>query len=388
MSINRLSNKIASSATGAINDLARRKKDAGQRVYNLSVGEPVLPGSEFMAQAAARAVRAGQTRYAPIAGLPELRAAAAAWQNRTYGTNYATEQAFVTCGGKFGVYLLCQTLLNPGDEALIIAPYWVSYGALVKMAGGRPKIISTDESAGFKVSASAIAASCGAKTKILFLNSACNPTGVVYSRDELAAILAAAKKKNLTVVSDEVYGGLVYEGEYVSCGSFPEYQENVAVIQSCSKNFAMTGWRVGFVFAAEPIIAALTSWQSQTITGTATVSQAVAAAVLERAEKINRDVRDKMKARRDVFVVEFNRLFPKPITPPASALYVFAPLRAFGVKEADSEKFCRRVLEKLNVAMVPGAAFGQEGYARLSFGLPETEIIKALQALSLIQGKS
>ena len=381
------SNKVQASATGAINDLAEQKTRAGVRVYNLSVGEPVVPASEFMAEAAARAVRDGQTRYAPIAGLPALRQAAAEWLNKTYVANYASPQTLITCGGKFGIYLLCQTLLSAGDEALIISPFWVSYSTMVKMAGAEPKIITTEEKSGWKISAAGIESACNLKTKVLFLNSANNPTGAVYSRAELGAILAVAKKNNLMVISDEVYSGLTYEGEYVSCASFPEYQDNVAVVQSCSKNFAMTGWRVGFVFAPESVIKSLVPLQSQTITGTSTVSQAVALAVLGQAVGINSAVRDKMKARRDLFISEFNRLFKQAISPPVSALYAFVPLTVFAAKETNSQNFCGQVLEKFNVALVPGAAFGQEGYARLSFGSPENEIIEALSALALVQGR-
>lgn len=382
MSANQLLSKIKTSATAAIHDLAEQKKRAGERVYNLSVGEPILPSPPFLAEAAAAAVKEEKTRYAPIAGLPELREAAARWLNQTYGTDYAAEQTLVTCGGKFGIYLTCQTILKPGDEVLVIAPYWVSYPAMIKLAGATAKIISSSSDRGFRVSARDIAGACTAKTKLLFLNSACNPTGVVYNRGELAAILALAKEKNFLVVSDEVYSGLIYDGEYVSCGSFPEYREQALVAQSCSKNFAMTGWRVGFVFAPSSIMPALTALQSQTITGTSTISQAVAIAALSQADIFMERVRKQIKVRRDAFVSQFNKLFPRPIAPPASALYAFIPLPAFGTAVKDSETFCYRALEQCNVAMVPGKAFGVEGYARCSFGLPEQEIKEALARLA------
>lgn len=382
MSANPSLSKIQTSATGEIHDLVQQKKRAGERIYDLGVGEPIAPPSVFLVEAVAAVLGREQMRYAPVAGLPELRLAASDWLNRTYRTDYAADETLITCGGKFGLYLVGQTVLKPGDEALVIAPFWVSYPVIVQLAGAEVKLVSTSAHSGFKATADDITRVCSERTKILFLNNGCNPTGAIYNRDELAGILAVAEDKNFLVVSDEVYGGLTFEGEYPSCGSFPEHRERVVVIQSCSKNFAMSGWRVGFVFAPQAIIKELVKLQSQTVTGTATMSQLAAAAVLPYADEVTGEIRRLMRNRRDFFVSGFNNLFSSKLVPPASALYCFIPLSAFGAKNSDSAAFCRRVLEQFNVAMVPGRSFGQEGYVRSSFGSPESELKAALERLA------
>lgn len=374
---------IPPSVTVAINSIAQQKKKAGQRIYNLSAGEPIVNTAHYLKQAALEAIEKGKTLYPPVAGLDELRTAAFEWMNKLYKTSYSMNTTLVTCGGKFGIYLSLQALLNEGDEVVIIAPYWVSYPSMVQLFGGKPVFVDTSEQNGWKVDVGDLEKAFTSRTKLLILNNGSNPTGVLYTQDELCAILELASRYNVLVLSDEVYSGLAYDShEFVSCGSFPEYQENVLVIQSASKNFGMTGWRVGFVFAPEKILKVLTTLQGQSITGTSIVSQWAALAAFKQSAQIMAEIKDEMQKRRDLFVDAFNKLFNASYKAPLSAFYAFIPMTAFSDKETDDVKFCGKVLEQAGVAMVPGTAFGKPGYVRFSFGETPNELTAALKVLA------
>ncbi|MEK7623471.1 MAG: aminotransferase class I/II-fold pyridoxal phosphate-dependent enzyme [Patescibacteria group bacterium] len=373
--------QLESSATMVMNNMAMEKKAHGERVYNLSAGEPILPAHPAIAKAAREAIEQGKTLYPPVAGIPELRRVAAQWMRNQYGTRYEVANTLVTCGGKFAIFSALQAFIKPGDEVIIIAPYYVSYPSIIRLFGGIPKIVHTDP-AHWKATADQIEAVCTNKTRMLILNNGSNPTGVLYSRQELKVILAVAKKHNLMTISDEVYSALVYEGEYVSAGSFPEFHDNLLLVQSCSKHFAMTGWRVGIVFGPEQAIKILANIQGQSTTGTSSVSQWAAVAAFTNADEISSTVREAMRKRRDTFVKTFIELFSCSLPSPASALYSFIPLSSFGTAEKSSVVFCERMMREANVALVPGLAFGAEGYARASFGASESELVEALRALT------
>ena len=249
------------------------------------------------------------------------------------------------------------------------------------MFGSVPVIIDTDENDDWKLDVKELEGSITKKTKILLLNNASNPTGVLYTREELKEILDVAKRHNIIVISDEVYSGLVYDGEFVSCGSFEEHRDHTFIVQSCSKQFAMTGLRVGFVFGSEEIISTVINLLGQTISGVTTISQYAALAGFKHRNDIAPLVRSEMKKRRDVFVNTFNKLFSSKISYPASALYCFIPMSAFGVEGQDSVEFCKDVLNNTNVAMVPGIAFGKEGYIRCAFGENEEELKEGLEKI-------
>ena len=361
--------RVESSATLTINSLVLKKKAAGERVYNLNAGEPIMPAPEAVIEAVLKAMREGKTQYPPVAGIPELRSAAVEWMNLKSQTEYRLEQCLITCGGKFGLYALFQALLNPGDEVLLAAPYWVSYPSLVRIFGGLPKIVSTMETSGWKVTVNALEKLVSPRTKIVIINNATNPTGALYNRSELKDILAFAEAHDLLVISDEVYSGLVYDNnEFISSGSFTEYQDRVVVVESCSKHFAMTGWRVGLGFGPKEIIDILTTIQSQSTSGTASISQWAALAAFRQAEVLASNLRAEMQRRRNALVNALASAFqPAPPSPPAS-LYLFVSLKALGVDEQNSAVFCERLLDQAGVALAPGAAFGQDGYVRFSFG--------------------
>lgn len=370
-----------------INGLAQAKAARGERVYNLSAGEPMVATHQAVVAAAAEAMRDEKTHYPPVAGIPELRRAATEWMRTKYGANFVPEQCVVTCGGKFGIYAVCQALIEPGDEAIMLAPYWVSYTGIVQLFGGKSVIVRASEATGWKAQLSDLEKVFSKKTKLLFINNAGNPTGALYSRDELAAILALAKQHDVVVVSDEVYSGLTYEGEFASAASFPEYADRVVLIQSCSKHFAMTGWRVGFMFGPSELVKIVTMLQSQSTTGTSSISQWAALAAFEHADEIIPTVNAAMRERRDALVDSLKSEFGVMVVTPAAGLYVFVSLTALGVTEADSAAFCKRTLEEGNVALVPGSAFGQEGYVRLSFGATVSELVASIRALAVFLQK-
>jgi aspartate aminotransferase len=222
---------LEKSATVMIHTLAQQKMASGIRVYNLGAGEPILPANKLIMKAVVRAMQQGKTLYPPVFGISKLRQSASEWMNTTYDCSFGPENCLVTNGGKLGIYLLLQLILQDGDEVIIASPYWVSYPAITRLFGGSPVIVETKESDGWKLTADTLNQACSSKTKILILNNGANPTGVLYSRDELESILNAAKKHNLLVISDEVYSELTYDNHsYVSCGSLASDTDNVIVI--------------------------------------------------------------------------------------------------------------------------------------------------------------
>ncbi|MGB7978353.1 MAG: aminotransferase class I/II-fold pyridoxal phosphate-dependent enzyme [Chlamydiales bacterium] len=356
------------SATGAISSKAQEMRGRGIRVYNFAAGDPVLQNHPLLIEAAQTALRDGYCPYAPIAGLIDLRLAAAHWMNRRYKSSFILDEAVVTAGGKFGIYAALQILLKEGDEAIIPSPYWVSYPEMVRMASGTAVFVQTR----WKLTPEQLREAITDKTRVLILNNGCNPTGVLYSRSEIAALLKIAIRADLTVISDEVYSELVYDGaEYVSCASFPEYRSNLLIIESCSKNFAMAGWRVGFAFGPQKLISELIALQSQSTTGASFFSQKIALAALKHSDEIGAYVRSAMDRRRKLFFETYNRLMKPSVELPQAAVYYFIKVDR-----------CEEILEKAHVALVPGEAFGVDGYGRLDFTETEEEIVQGLEALS------
>lgn len=375
--------KLNESATVAINSLAKQKIAAGINIFNLSAGEPELMPHPIIVDAALQALKQGKTLYPPVAGIPELKQAASQWMNHEYQCNFTADQCVVTPGGKFAIYLLLQYLLKPADEVIIPAPYWVSYPSITELFGGKACIVPTRAEQGWKLTPEQLITVCHTRSRILILNNACNPTGALYSREELQALLAVAKQYDLWVISDEVYSGLCFDDKpYVSCGAFAQHRERVIVVQSCSKSFAMTGWRVGFTFAPPTIIQALTILLGQSTSGTATLSQWAATAALQHSTLVNSYVNGELKKRRNALVNAFNTAFNLQIAAPLSSLYLFVSLPTLGVNELSSQRFCERALAEANVATVPGIAFGQEGFVRLSFGADPERLTQAVAALA------
>lgn len=385
--------KLQASATVVINSIAQAKKAAGERVYNLSVGEPKMVTPQLVRDAACAFIQKGEIPYPSPAGLPKLRDAACSWMNSNYKTSYTQNECIVTTGGKFAIYLLLQYLCGKNSpikdtpeqvvEVIIPAPYWVSYPAITNIMEGKSVVVKTTEVGGWKLTPELLNSVVTKNSKILILNNGVNPTGAIYSREEMKALMYAAHKSGLTVISDEVYSGLIYTGdEYVSCGSFPEYKDNVIIVQSMSKSFSMTGWRVGYIFANKGIIDVMSALSTQSTTGVSLIVQHGAIAAFENADTINQAINTEMKARRDEFVRAFKKHFNAELETPKATLYVFASLDSLGIKGLTDDEFCIRALEEANVASVPGSSFGQPGYIRFSYGSDMEDLDGGLENLA------
>lgn len=375
--------QVPASETITINTLAAEKRARGEHVFNLSAGEPMMPIAAPVALGIIKALKDNKTQYPPVSGIPELRKASSDWMNKYYGSSFDMASTLVVPGGKFALFILFQALLKPKDEVIILAPYWVSYPTMVEIFSGRPKIVQSTEKSGWKVKIEDIKKAITSKTKMLIINNGGNPTGALYNAKELKEILAIAYKHDVLVISDEVYSGLVYDNKkYVSCASFKEYKDNLIVVHSCSKNFAMTGLRVGFVFADPIIVKALSGLVSQSTSGVTSVVQWGALEGFKNAEKIISKINKEMQKRRDVFMKEFNKSFGTKLVAPSSGLYAFISLKAMGWKDDNSGEFCKSAMQDANVAVVPGGAFGKEGYVRFSFGEKPAVLVAGIKALA------
>ncbi len=373
-----MTNDSRVSATVAIHSMAVEKRARGETVYNFAAGDPILPSHPKVVQAVEEAIRTQMILYPPVAGLPELVSLCCRWMNEQHLCTYTEKNALVTAGGKFVLFAAMLHLLKEGDEVLIPAPYWVSYPQIAKLFKATPIFLQTLENNKWKLTPQVLKQHITARSKMLILNNAGNPTGVLYTKEELQELLEMASKHGIFVISDEVYSQIVYDANaFISCGPL---SDDVLVVQSCSKNFAMTGWRVGFAFGPEKLIASLTALQSHSTTGPSIVSQWAAIAAFKNQAEISRGVKDAMRERRDVFFETFNALFSCRLEKPSSALYAFIPLSIFGTS-ASSSAFCKEVMQKANVACVPGDAFGKEGYVRMAFCEEKKMLRQGLQAL-------
>jgi len=374
---------ISASATVTINALAKEKRLKGEKVYNFAAGDPVLMNHHCIINKAIGHIEKGCCPYPPVEGIPELRSLVAAWMNASYQTQFSKDNVLVTCGGKFALFAIIYSILESNEEVLIPAPYWVSYPDIVQMAGGKPKIVPTCSDNGWKLTPHDIVRHATKNSKMLIFNNACNPTGVLYTKQEISDILTVAKNYNLVVISDEVYSGLTYdEPGFISCGSFSEHTERVIIVQSCSKNFGMTGWRTGFVLGPENVIKKLAILQSQSTTGVSIASQWAAVGALENAEKVNFYVKEAMRRRRDLFVENYNSLFSTQLAEIKSGLYAFVSLDSMGISHTtDSIDVCEQLIASDNIALVPGTAFGVDGYVRFAFSESEEDIHEALHVL-------
>lgn len=364
--------EVKNSGTVSIYSKVLEKKLKGETVYNFSAGDVILKNHPVITSAASEFIHNEAITYPTSQGDSRLRQKVAEWLNESCQTSYDLTEVIVTPGGKYALYTLLFTLLSPNDEVLICSPYWVSYPELVRMNGGISKIIKTKKDENWKLFPKMIRDNLSSRTKFLIFNNGCNPTGTIYSREEVKAILETAKEAGLIVLSDEVYSGLVYEDTYTSCGTFEEHKEHLFIIQSCSKNFAMSGWRVGFGIGPAHTIQKTIPFLSQTTTGVSTVSQQAALAAITHFKDVNAYVKSTMESRRTIFFDTLNHLFSLELEKSPSAIYSFVSLHELGVKHTDSVKFCMDAMNKENVALTPGIYFGQEGYVRFAFSdLPE-----------------
>ncbi len=373
--------QIKPSATLAMNARTLELRAQGVAVTSLAVGEPDFPTPKHIQEAAHRAIDEGFTRYTAVPGIPELRSAVTEYYQRCYGVRPAPEAVIVANGGKQVLYNLFLALLNPGDEVLIPAPYWVSYPDMVRLVDGIPVFVSAPARQGFKITVDALEAARTPKTRILLFNSPSNPTGACHSGEEADRIARWALEHNLFVISDEIYDQLVYTpSQPVSlAGWWEKYPEHFAIVSGLSKSFAMTGWRVGYALAHPDLIRKLSQIQGQTTANICSISQKAAVAALTGSYDCVAEMRQAFQRRRDLAHAEIAS-WPGVICPkPDGAFYLFADISArFTPQLPDAAAVCGFLLEKARVALVSGEAFGAPNCIRFSYAIADDALMDAL----------
>ena len=375
---------ISPSPTLAVDAKAKKLKSEGKDVFGFGAGEPDFDTPEFIKEACIKAIEAGKTKYLPSAGLPALREALAAHYAKRRGISYNASNFIVSPGGKFSCYLAIMSVISPGDEVIIPAPYWVSYPEMVKLAGGTPVYVKATDAADFKVTVQQLESVCTPKTKLLILTSPSNPTGAVYSAQELKEIMDFAIARDILVMSDEIYSTLVYDGvEAISPASLSEEaKEHTIVVSGFSKAFSMTGWRLGTLCAPDAIAKAVANLQSQTSSNATSFAQYGALAAMENEALADAAVAEMKKSfdRRRLMLLEgLNAIDGVFCRRAQGAFYLFPNISSFGMASVD---FCAKLLEEKLVAVVPGSAFGSDENVRFSYAVSDETIQKGIERMT------
>ncbi len=374
---------LSPSMTIAISTLARELKEEGKDILSFSAGEPDFDTPQIIKDAAIDAIERGFTKYTAVAGIPELLDAISNKLKRDNGLEYSRNQILVSNGAKQSLFNLTQTIIDDGDEVIIPAPFWVTYPELVKYAGGKPVIVHTDEKRGFKLTPEQLQAAISSRTKLLILTSPSNPTGSVYTKEELRALGEVLKGTQILIASDEMYEKLLFDGtEFVSTASISEdmYQRTIT-INGLSKSVAMTGWRFGYLASSsKELIAKMVSLQSQSTSNINSITQKAAIPALngEVDDDIER-MRMAFEGRMHEAVELFNNIEGLSVLRPKGAFYLFVNIKDVS---DDSIEFCKELLQRYGVAVVPGIGFGSEGYFRFSFA---TDIVTIREGIRRIE---
>jgi len=365
-----------------MNARALELKSQGVDVIALTAGEPDFDTPEHIKEAAWRALREGKTKYTPPSGIPELREALARKFRRENGLDYAPDQITVGVGGKGVLYNLFQAILDPGDEVILIAPYWVSYAAQVELAGGVPVVVRTRAEVGFVPEVEAVAAAVTPRTKALVVNSPNNPTGAVYPEEVLRALAELAKKHDFYLVSDEIYEHLIYEGAHFSPGRVAP--EHTITVNGVAKTYAMTGWRLGYAAGPKDVIQAMTKIQGQSVTHPTSFVQWAVVEALENEKSLAfiQRAREAFDRRRQL-VVEGLRALGLKTPEPKGAFYVMPDVTPI---HEDELKAGEILLERARVAVVPGTDFQAPGHVRMSYATSEENLKEALRRIGELLG--
>ncbi len=372
--------KVTPSLTLAIAAKAKTMKAEGIDVCSFSAGEPDFDTPEHIKNAAKQALDQGKTKYGPAAGEPKLRQAIAHKLKTENSLDYQAENVIVTNGGKHGLFNLILALIEPGDEVIIPAPYWLSYPEMVKLAGGVPIIVQTDASTGYKIRPQQLRSAITNNTKLFILNSPSNPTGVVYTPAELEALAEVVVEQDLLVVSDEIYEKILYDGaEHVSIGSLDEEIFARTITSSgFAKAYSMTGWRLGYIAGAVELIKALSTIQGHSTSNVCTFAQYGAIAALEGSQDCVEQMRQAFAKRRQVMMHRLSEIPGITYAEPDGAFYMFVNISKTGLT---SLEFCDTLLESQQVAAIPGIAFGADDHIRLSYATDMASIQKGMDRL-------
>lgn len=358
--------QVTPSMTLAISAKAKAMKAEGIDVCSFSAGEPDFDTPLHIREAAKKALDDGKTRYGPAAGEPALREAIAQKLRNDNGLDYQAKNIIVTNGGKFSLYGLMMVSINPGDEVIIPAPYWVSYPEMVKLAGGVPVIVPTTKENGYKITPPQLEAAVTPRTKLFILNSPSNPTGTVYTPQDIRALADVVVKTNIHVVSDEIYEKILYgDAQHLSIGAVsPEIFARTIVSNGFAKAYAMTGWRIGYLAGSEALITAMNTLQSQSTSNVCTFAQYGAIAALNGPQECVENMRQAFAKRRAYIFERLNSIPGLEAPKPDGAFYMYVNIQKVGLPSID---FCNALLDEKHVATIPGIAFGTEGNIRISY---------------------
>jgi aspartate aminotransferase len=388
---------ISESATLRIDALAKALRVAGEDVISFGAGEPDFPTPEHIIEAARRACSDPRSHhYSPTAGLPELREAIAAKTKRDSGYDADASQVLVTNGAKQAIYNALAALLDPGDEVLVPAPYWVTYPEAIKLAGGVPVCIPTRSSERFRVTIDQLEASCSDRTKVMLVVSPCNPTGTVYSKEELEEIGGWADARGLWMVTDEIYEHLVY-GHHVFHSLpvlVPSLAERCVIVNGVAKTYAMTGWRVGWMIGPSDVVAAATNLQSHSTSNVANVSQLAALAAVTGDLEAIATMRDAFDRRRQTLWKLLSEIPDVECAEPEGTFYAFPSFEGIlgreirGHRPKSGLELAELILSEARVAIVPGEPFGGPGHARLSYALADDDLVEGITRIAHLLGES
>ena len=374
---------ISVSSTMKVAAEAERLRTEGVDVVDFGAGEPDFPTPANIKQAAIRALDEDFTKYTNTGGTADLKQAVCEYHARHFGTAYKPAECLITVGGKHIIFNAMQALINPGDEVVIPVPYWVTYKDVVNYAGGKCVFVPTDESNGFSVTAAMIAPHLTARTKVVIINSPSNPSGAVVDRAEFEKIYKLTSERGIYLMTDECYCFFLYDSQPFSIASLPGAQENVLVVGSLSKTYAMTGWRIGFGLMPAPIIGAMTKLQSHSTSNPTSIAQRAAAEALRGPQDSVKTMLAEYRRRRD-FVVERLRAIPGvTCADPRGAFYAYPNLSVLIGKPGiqNTVQLCERLLADAKVAVVPGEAFGTEQHIRLSYATSMKELERGLERI-------
>ncbi len=380
--------RMQESATLKMSQMARELKAKGHDVISLSIGEPDFDTPQHIKDAAIKALNDGFTKYTPVPGLPQIREAISAKFKRDNNLDYAPSQIVVSNGAKQSIANLSLTLLDEGDEVIILAPYWVSYYEIVRLGNGTPVSLLGGIENDFKVTASELEAAITENTRMVLFSSPCNPTGSVYQHDELEAIAnVIAKHEQIVIVSDEIYEYINFSGKHVSIGSFPQVKDQTVTVNGFSKGFAMTGWRLGYLGAPAWIAKACIKIQGQFTSGATAFGQMAGAHALMSDMTPTYEMRTAFLKRRDMVIELLEAIPGMQVNRPEGAFYIFPNISAyFGKKAGDmtinnSDDFAEYILNEGHVAIVAGSAFGADDCFRLSYAASEEQLREAIRRI-------
>ena len=381
-------NNLSTSQTLAMAALARELKAQGKDIISLSLGEPDFNTPDFIKEAAKKAIDENYSTYSPVDGYADLKEAICRKFKRDNNLDYAPTNVVVSTGAKQSLYNIAQVMLNEGDEVILPAPYWVSYFEIIKMSGGIPVEVATSVDTDFKITAAQLEKAITPKTKMIWYSSPCNPSGSVYSREELTALAEVlAKHPNIYVVADEIYEHINFSGTFCSIASIPGMFERTITVNGVAKAFAMTGWRIGYIGAPEFIAKACTKMQGQVTSGANSMAQRATIAALDADPKVLHHMVEAFHKRRDLVVGLIKAIPGLKINVPEGAFYVFPDVSSFfgktlrGTAIKNADDFSMYLLSEANVATVTGDAFGNPDCIRFSYATSEEQLTEALKRI-------